>query len=674
MNKSFRGFLFLCASAVFADEKIQLGSLFQDGAVFQQNRDIPVWGKAEPGHLLRGEFAGQTICTRSNTSGEFLFRFAPVKAGGPYALVVTDVKNKNSVTVNDILVGEVWLASGQSNMEYQLGSDWVGKEKLKNDPHNLARRQQREFCSGLKEYPEIRYFTVPRSCTGIRETSVSGQWKKADAGNASGLSAVSAWFGRTLQQKMKIPVGFIVSAVGGTPVETWTSRTGLLSNPETVPLVRETDQIMRDPLTWEIAETPGKAWRKDPGNTGYGSGYASPEFDDSQWKKMKIPGSWIAQKISGNGIIWARREVTIPEEWSGKELILETGGIDKQDITYFNGVEIGRTGKDVEVDHYDKKRRYIIPGELVKAGKNVIAIRAFSFVYDGGFNGAPDDYKLVSGSEKKHLILSGIWKAFPEVNFGILNLRSAGYGPGNTHTPGFLYDSMIHPLIPYAVRGVIWYQGEENASTLSSARSYQKRLESMINDWRYRWGQGDFPFLQVQLANYNAAREGDFRSDSPWAYLRDAQRLICEKKQNVFMVSAIDCGEPDDIHPQDKKTVGMRLAFSALHHVYSFEEIIPAGPLYKDCSIEGNKVRLRFRYAEGLHLKGDYRKSFYIGTRQGVFYPADSLEIDGNCVILSSEMVDYPAVVRYAWSQAGKSVLYNEANLPASPFRTDCRN
>ncbi len=673
MKKSFIVLLFLCTVFVFAEQKIQLGVLFQQGAVFQQNKDIPVWGKAEPKRMLSGEFAGQKVCTKSNASGEFMLRFAPVKAGGPYTLTVTDSKTKKSVTVKDILVGEVWLASGQSNMEYALGSDWAFPVKLRNNPNSLARQQQKEFCAGIQNPSMMRYFKVPHNCTGVRETTVPGQWKYVNAQNAAELSAAAAWFGKAIQEKLNVPVGIIVAAWGGTRVEPWISRERLLSDPDTAPMIREADIALRDPAVWNRSRRKNdqKNWKKDPGNKGFALGFAKADFNDSVWKNMVVPGSWIVQKISGNGAVWVRKEINLPAEWAGKELLLETGGIDKHDITYFNGTEVGRTGKDFETKYWDQKRKYTIPGKLVKAGKNVIAIRAFSFINDGSMYGYKEDYKLSLKSGRKPVSLSGIWKAYPEVNFGILSPKSAGYNPASANTPGILFDGMINPLIPYAIRGAIWYQGESNAGNLYNAIAYQNRLGLLIKDWRFRWGVGEFPFIQVQLAYYDRMNENNFFARSPWSYLRDSQRQLCETMSNVFMATAIDKGDRLDIHPQDKKTVGNRLAYNALHHVYGFSEIVPSGPMYQSHSVEGNKVRITFRYGDGLKLKGDFRKSFYIGGNNGVFYPADKIEIERNTVVVSSKDVPVPASVRYAWAQAPESVLYNKADLPASPFRTD---
>ena len=279
----------------------------------------------------------------------------------------------------------------------------------------------------------------------------------------------------------------------------------------------------------------------------------------------------------------------------------------------------------------------------------MLAIRAYSFISDGALTGHTEDYTLtVKGEKDKVISLSGRWKAIAELNYGILSPRSAGYNPYYANTPAILFDSMIYPLIPYAIRGAIWYQGESNTRDVHHAIAYQKRLEVMIRDWRYRWGVGDFPFIQVQLAYYNYKQEGAYYATSTWAYLRDSQRLVSENMPNVFMASVIDNGDKIDIHPQDKKTVGLRLANNALHNVYHYQDIVPCGPLYQSFAVEGNKIRITFRYGNGLKIKGDFKKSFYISSDNGMFYPVDELKIEGNSIVVSSKEVQIPAAVRYA--------------------------
>ncbi|MBQ6598537.1 MAG: hypothetical protein IJH79_13370, partial [Lentisphaeria bacterium] len=365
---------------------MRLGTLFSDGAVLQQGQPVPIWGETLPGLLIEADIAGQQGFARASADGGFLLHLPPLAVGGPFELKVFSPENEaETLTVHDVMVGEVWLCSGQSNMQYKLNAV-APEDKDESAPKSVARQQEEEFIKRLNETEKFRFITVPLKVTGCQEKYFTGQWKHMTAENAPLASAVGAWFGSELRNRLKVPVGLVCCSWGGSIAETWISPAALRTNPDTRVLIDEWEALRREPQAWdvkEIAAGPKFEIRPDPGNTGFGQGWADPAFDDSSWKIMRVPGSWIGQKIAGNGAIWARKTVELPPEMAGKDLILKTGGIDKQDITYFNNVEIGRTGKGDDTQYYDQPREYRIPGKLVKAGRNVIAIRAFSFVFDG---------------------------------------------------------------------------------------------------------------------------------------------------------------------------------------------------------------------------------------------------------------------------------------------------
>ncbi len=648
---------------------LTLNPIFQNGAVFQQNITIPVWGKASPGAILKAEFAGVESSTKALPSGNFTLRLPPVKAGGPYTLKITDISSGENAVADDILVGEVWVASGQSNMAYQLGPAAKNEDNV-----NMRSMQAKEYCDTVKDPSKIRFIVVPKNASGLEEDSFSGEWKYMTAENAPEASAVAAWFAKFVADQTDIPVGLIVSSWGGTYAEAWTSRSGLLSNPETESLVYKTDLIFHDTEVWkrEFSAPPVKESSKDPGNRGVEWGWAKQDFDDSSWNEMQIPGSWIKQKISGNGAIWARKEINIPSDWAEKDLILQLGGIDKQDITYFNGEKIGETGKGLDTSFWDTPRVYKIPAKLVHPGRNTIAVRAYSFVSDGAFLGRENKYCIHPEGSDQKINISGAWKAAAELDLGVFYPAGIFHGPGNPDTPGILFDGMIRPILHYAIRGVVWYQGENHTGTVSEALAYKEKLETLIRDWRYHWGQGDFPFIQTQIANFSPDHETAFVADSSWALLRDSQRTVCRSMQQVYMCTAIDAGELDDIHPQDKKTVGKRMALCALHHVYKINKVIPSGPVYEDHTIEGNAMRINFSCAEGMTVNTDLPQSFYIAGEDRIFHPATSVKVDGCSLLVSCDRVHVPCAVRYAWSSAPESTLRNAAGLPASSFRTDC--
>ncbi len=407
----------------------------------------------------------------------------------------------------------------------------------------------------------------------------------------------------------------------------------------------------------------------DPGNKGVRRGYAKIDFDDSDWDLMKVPGSWIKQKIAGNGAVWIRFSVDLPAGWAGRDLILHLGGIDKCDIAYFNGIEVGRSGKGFDTTAYGRKRCYPIPGKVVRKGKNVIAVRAYSFLYDGALNGAKEDYYLERSSDGAKIFFSGPSPVKAEFDAGVIQPYPGPdeYAPGNPQVPAILFDAMVRPLIPYAVRGVIWYQGESNAYTPADAEQYCTTLRTLIEDWRYRWGQGDFPFVQVELASWRTPKS--FEPASNWAHLRESQNRVCGLLPETGIVSAIDLGDEINIHPVNKKDVGLRLARYVLSEYYQIPGIIPRGPRFRKMEISGGTVTLSFDFAEGLCCKGRTLKGFRLENAAGTAVEPDYAVIRKDCIMLRSEKIPYPTGVWYSWSGHPDGNLSNAAGLPAMPFR-----
>lgn len=643
------------------NQEMKLGKLFSDGAVIQRRQFIPVWGETAPGSVVKATLAGVSAFGASSSNGDFLFRLPPIEqAGGPHTLVVENLSNGEKIEVRDILIGEVWLASGQSNMGFTMGSS----------PDQLE-----EFLAENHDPSTLRMLTVGRSATSAPQDSFEGEWLYSDAQNTPAFSAVALWFGSKLRERLGVPVGIIASSWGGTIIEAWTSRNTLIRNPDVASAIQEYEQRIAGDAIWKAADVGkiipsrfGAEVKGDPGNKGEGFGWAKPEFDDSAWVDFNVPGFWTSEGLAGNGAVWIRREFELPVEWAGKDLILELGGIDKHDVTYFNGVQVGATGKGFEEAFCYSARKYTVPGRLVSGGKAMIAIRAFSFLFDGSFNGDALRYRIYpAGCAGQAVSLAGTWKFGVEADFGKVPCptpRTAA-GPNVPNTWSILFDGMIRPLIPYAIRGAIWYQGESNAGTVASSAAYQRLMADMINDWRFCWGQGDFPFHMVQLANFRTPCPYD--AESPWAVLRESQRRVCEQLPGVGMAVAVDCGEAADIHPKDKRSVGFRLAYSSLYNDYGCEDVVPGGPLPKQTVIENGAVRVRFEHAQGLHFDGSPR-GFYLAGGDGEFFPADSVEIDGSSVVLRSSKILRPVHVRYSWSDNPDGNLYNNMRLPASPF------
>jgi len=650
---------------------MRLADLFQTGAVLQRDRIVPLWGWAEPESLITGELDDTKVFCRSAADGFFMLYWPEHPAGGPYTLKISD--GAETVVLEDILFGEVWLASGQSNMYYQLGSD---SRTDKSDPDPVARQQEREFYRSLKNPFQCRFITVPMLASSCHESCFKGKWQSMTKEHAGNCSAVSAWFAHYLQQDLNIPIGVINSAWGGTVAEAWMSSTALAGNPHTRDLIHKYFISHQRPNNYRTADSCNLAiglqerLRPDGENEGAKQRFHTPEFDDSSWRQMELPGSWIAQKIAGNGAVWVRKKVSIPPTWLGKELLFSAGTIDKQDITYFNGSEIGRTGSGASMTAWDILRVYTVPAALVNTTEVLLAIRAYSAAFDGNFSGK----RILQCPELGESIeITGSWKIEVELDIGRVSpLYSADfYGPGFQNTPSILFDSMIRPLLPAAIAGVIWYQGESNALNVESSQNYYSILQSLINDWRYSFQSWEMPFIMVQLANYNKFAAYD--AGSFWAPLRESQRLLAKNHPFTFMASAIDIGEAADIHPQDKKNVGSRLAAVALNNVYGQKNIVPGGPEIITAESFEDKVILTFDNVKTLTLKNDCEQSFYLSDDGENFTAAGKVTVSGNQVIIAEADAAQVRFVRYAWSDNPASTLYNEAGLPASSFSVEVK-
>ena len=653
---------------------MRFAQIISNGAVFQRNMPIPVWGWCSPCAKVKVDFAGREFATASNRLGYFELRLPPMAEGGPYQLTAQDCISGETCAVEDILVGEVWLASGQSNMRFTLQG-----EKATQLPQYLEE-------GGIDD--GIRMICIKHPVIGAPEDDIEGQWFRSSVETAADFSAVGAWFALRLRRELGIPIGIINSSYGGTAVHSWLSREATMRLDCARDTVSVADRLLYQRVKWEILPddlstfnggTPpvdySKYAKKDLGNTGFAAGYASVDFDDSKWEVMRVPGSWKKQNIGGNGAVWLRCSIGIPMALEGQDLELHLGGIDKHDTTYFNGVQIGATGKDLEEQHWNKPRCYRIPATLVKGGRAIIAIRAFSYLFDGALLGKPRDYWIGRKGDSKGISLPEYWVAQMEYEFPPpQEMRDVGIPldikntvPERVHNPHFLFDGMLRPIVPYAIRGAIWYQGESDAYEAQYS-DYEEKFAAMIDDWRYVWGQGNFPFYMVQIANYDANNE------TGWLTVQDAQRRVAAKVKNTGIIPSTDIGEDDDIHPQDKRSFGLRLAALALHGTYGMRSIVPTGPLFKEAvSLDGNELRLDFEWAKGLHnADGDDRDlpGFEVSDWRGKFFHPAKARIEGEAVILSSDKVDYPRHVRYNWQTCPKSRIVNEAGLPMLTFST----
>jgi sialate O-acetylesterase len=633
--------------------------------VLQRGLAAPVWGWTEPGAKVTVRFNGRTFTATADATGKWLAKIGPFKAGGPFTMVIS---GPQEVTLTDVLVGDVWLCSGQSNMEMGIANATNAQAEIQNANH-----------------PQIRLFGVPkvirREPQPLFGPMLDGapawpkgrvQWlvctpENIQVGDWAGFTAAGYFFGRQLAEDLKVPIGLIQSAWGGTVCEAWASGDAL----EAMPDFKDAVEQLRAQAAAEKSgaagqETAGIAqWyvKNDPGSRG-GVGWGAADIDDATWKTMRLPVHFEDAGLPDyDGIVWFRREVTLPEGWAGKDLMLHLGPIDDRDTTFFNGVKVGAE------DFYDRPRNYAIPGRLTRPGKNIIAVRVLDTGGLGGIYGRVEEMRLeLKGrTGEQPLALSGDWRYKDS-----MPLNKAATAPpapagdlGNPNVPTVLFNGMIAPLTPLALKGAIWYQGESNAGR---GRQYRTLLSTMIRDWRARFGSGDFPFFIVQLAGFTAVKTEP--GESGWAEIREAQQWAARDVGHSATASAVDIGEAKDIHPKNKQEVGRRLALCAEAVAYG-KKIEFEGPTFRSIEIKGDQAIIHFDHlGGGLEAAGESLKGFAVAGADGRFVWADA-RIKGDTVIVSSGKIAQPASVRYAWADNPEANLYNKAGLPANPFRSD---
>jgi sialate O-acetylesterase len=556
------------------------------------------------------------------------------------------------VTLRDVLVGDVWLASGQSNME-------MGLTQVEHAEEEVARA----------DHPLMRLFAVPKVAAVGPRATVDARWVVCDpktvaAGGWGGFSAVAYFFGRRLNSELNVPIGLIHSSWGGTAAEGWVSPEALSTLQEFLPAVRNLER------TWaDSKKSPADLDRQmdgwwsdnDPGSAA-GRTWADPSFDVSDWKRMRLPQFWEDAGLPGyDGVVWFRRTFELPREWAGRDLRLRLGPVDDRDTTYVNGVRVG------SLSQWDAPRAYRVAASLLKPGLNTIAVRVLDTGVGGGIYGKPGEMRIgPEGDGAAAIPLDGEWSYRASVALGEMKTPPPAQGGNDFSVPVIRYNGMLAPLLPFAIRGAIWYQGETN---VGRAAQYERLLPLLIRDWRARFGVGDFPFLIVQLANYLERRAEP--ADSEWARLREAQLHVSQTVPHSGLAVTIDIGDAKDIHPKNKRDVGERLALAALAQVYG-RRLESSGPIYRRMKVEGGRVRVAFDHAGGglVAKGGGGLKGFAVAGEDGHFVRAET-EIRGSEVLVWSPQVKRPAAVRYGWADNPECNLYNRAGLPASPFRTD---
>ena len=621
--------------------QVKLPKLIGDGMVLQRDAKVRVWGWASEGEKTTIHFIDSTYHTTASKNGDWEIMLSNLKAGGPY---VMKIDASNSIVINDIVVGDVWVCSGQSNMGFTLGSV---SDLYKDEIEHMNNPFIRQF------------FTFPGTNFNEREKDFRfGSWQHADSKNVRNLTAVGYFFAKKLYEKYKVPIGLINVSLGGSSAEAWISEESIKSfpvyyeelrkfkNPEYLERINKQDNE-------RVANWNKLLRQNDEGLKNSQQPWFDPALNISDWETTHVPGYWSDTKLGFvNGAVWFRKEINVPTDMVGKPAILKLGRIFDCDTVFINGKFVGSVGSQYA------PRIYKIPNGLLKEGSNIIVVRDISYIRHGGF--VPGKEYEISVGDKK-INLEGEWKyKLGTIAEPLEDRLFTG------KIPTGLFNSGIAPMLDYRIKGVVWYQGESNTSR---AFEHYDLFKLLIKDWRQNWHQGNFPFLFVQLPNFVEVNVEDTKYD--WAYLRESQ-LKALTIPNTGMAVTVDVGEYNDIHPTNKKDVGYRLALAAEKVAYGEKDIVYSGPIYKSMKIESKKIILTFtNVGSGLIAKnGGKLNCFEICGIENEFFPAEA-KIENNTIVVWSDKVTSPVAVRYAWANNPEGAnLYNKEGLPATPFRT----
>jgi sialate O-acetylesterase len=670
-NAAFVSTLMLSAAlASTIHGTVTLPDLFSAHAVLQKAAAVPVWGKAEPGASVRVTIAGESQTATADQQGRWRVEMdLSMKAAGPFSLVI---EGTNRVVVPDVLIGEVWVCSGQSNM------DW-----------SVSRTTDAEAAIATSANARLRVFEPLHITSGQPLEEIQGTWSVSGPVVAGRFPAVGYHFGKDLQQALSAPVGLISTSWGGTPVEAWTSREALQKDPD---LRQGSEQVIAEleafPARQSRYAAQLKAWEQKyqiklptraASETFVGAGVST-----SDWTPITLPGNLAQAGLPEGQVIWIRRQVDITPEMTIGPLFLELGLINDFDSVYLNGKQVGETPYGVAGGA--SARTYYL--EKSSPGEATLAIRIVAPVGRAAVVGPDAAFRIDRES------LAGKWWAKVEIPLPELSAEAKRdyplplpAPPAPSKTPGYVYNSMLHPVIPYGIQGVVWYQGEDNGPR---AFQYRTAFPLMITDWRQRWGQGSFAFYFCQLANFGPLT--DEPGDSKWAELREAQTKTLALA-NTGQAILLDIGEPGDIHPRSKTEVGARLARIALANTYR-RPIAYSGPAYRSFTLEGDAIRLHFGHAGSGLVARVVPATYHAATVDARLSPlvrhspeselegfaicgADrkwkwaNASVDGNTVLVRRSGISQPVAVRYNWADSPIGNLYNSDGLPAGPFRTD---
>ena len=616
---------------------------FSDGLVLQRDVSIPVWGWAAPKTSVSVVLNGQRRTATADAGGAWRVAFPVMKAGGPYEMTIAD--GSSTIAIHDILVGDVWVASGQSNMEWPVASSVNAAAEIASA--NDAK---------------IRELAIPHSYSENPEAEVvGGTWARADSQHVGSFSGVGYFFARDLRRSFDVPIGIIHTSWGGANIETWMSRAALGLTDSAWRAAMEKDRAHNDSVRAALRAKIGELPLADAGLVGGQAVWADPMLADASWATIKTPALWETAGYEGmDGVAWYRTSFTLTDAEARQAVRLSLGPIDDSDIAWVNGVEVGRT-----TQRYADPRLYTVPVSALHAGSNVIAVRVDDTGGGGGIYGDEASLYVEVGGVRRPL--AGDWR----FKVGMVSFQPDGQRINKI--PTILYNRMIHPLLGFPIKGVIWYQGESNANSVEQAAAYRKLFPRMISSWRREWrgSNPEFPFLWVQLPNYGHV-DSLPPATSAWATVRESQTAALALP-NTGQVVAIDLGQADELHPRNKQDVAARLALKAREVAYG-EHVISSGPTYRRHTVQGGRVTVELGNLGGglvSRAKDGAIQGFAIAGNDRRFVWANAT-LEGNRVIVWSERVPRPAAVRYLWTDSPTApALYNREGLPVAPFRTD---
>ncbi len=625
----------LCSGPISLYAQLKVSKLFSDNAVLQRDMEIPIWGMARPEAQISIQFDQYQQNIVADAAGMWESKLPEMKAGGPFTLKISS--GEKVLKFSNILIGDVWLCSGQSNMEWVVSA---------------SNNADEEIAKALDD--GIRHFKIPATYHHFpQDTLIGGSWKVCNRKTVGNFTAVGYYFAREIRKYHDVPIGLLNSSWGGSRIEPWirSEKLGYKNARESADFLQAYIDSVEQKTIAELKKIIEILPEEDQGMKEEFALWASENYNHQAWKTMELPGTWESKGYKNlDGIVWFRKEIYLTKEEANSDILLSLGAIDDADITYLNGTQIGATNA------YNLDRNYKVVADILKEGANILAVRVTDNGWGGGFTGTCNNFYYKTS--KKQSSLCGEWY----FNIGKVSLNNVIMP---NQFPTLLYNQMINPIVGYPIKGALWYQGESNASK-KDAKPYQQLFSTMIQDWRQLWGYGDFPFLWVQLAGWKAGKNDD------WPTLRASQNQTLNIP-NTAQAVTIDIGDRDDIHPRNKQDVGLRLALAARNLAYG-EDLIYAGPIYRNMEIEQNRIRLHFEL-NGSTLKLDHpdMAAFEIAGADKKFYPAKvKIDPNGQTMVVWNEQIKNPVAVRYAWADYPEgSKLYNQEDIPASPFRTD---